>query len=81
MQKGKFMSLGIIFIILGFLLLLEEAGIIDGSLWNYLFPVILILFGLDLIYKKKQSNDFFNLFNVKTYSSHNKKNRKVVDDQ
>ncbi len=84
MQKGRFMSLGTIFIILGFLLLLEEAGIINGSLWNYLFPVILILLGLDLMYKKKQVNNLFNMFNVGTYGSCNKtdkKGRRVVDDQ
>ena len=84
MLRSKFMSLGMVFIILGFLLLLETAGIIDGSFWNYLFPVLLILFGLDLIAQKKKVHDFFNFFKVDNYHSYNpekKKKRKIVDDQ
>ena len=84
MLRSKFMSLGMVFIILGFLLLLETAGIIDGNFWNYLFPTLLILFGLDLILKKQKANDFFNFFKVDSYSNYhskNKKNRKIVDDQ
>ena len=84
MIKSKFMSLGTFFIILGFLLLLEVIGVIDGNFWNYLFPVLLILFGLDLIVKKKRSNEFFNFFKVNNYHSYHpekKKKRKIVDDQ
>ena len=82
MIKSKFMSLGTFFIILGFLLLLEVMGIIDGNFWNYLFPVLLILFGLDLIVKKKRANEFFNFFKINTYyDNSSKKKRKIVDDQ
>ena len=81
MQKSKFMSVGLVFVILGFLLLLEKTGIIDGSFWDYLFPIVLILLGLDLIYKKQKTDDFFNFFKVNTYTNYNKKKKKVVDDQ
>ena len=83
MLRSKFMSLGMVFIILGFLLLLETAGIIHGSFWNYLFPILLILFGLDLIAQKKKVYDFFKFFKVNNYHSYHqdKKKRKIVDDQ
>jgi len=76
------MSLGSVFIILGFLLLLESMGIIDGDFWSYFFPILLILFGLDLMVKKNKVNEFFNTFKVNSYyDSNSKKKRKIVDDQ
>jgi len=46
------MILGIIFIVLGSVLGLQELGIISPDL-NFLFPVVLIVLGVSILYCKK----------------------------
>jgi hypothetical protein len=48
------MIFGIILVILGALLLLNEMGIIHWSFWGYIWPVIIIAVGVKLIIGGKQ---------------------------
>lgn len=44
---------GLFLIIIGIILILQEAGVIEGKFWNYAFAVILIIFGIMLIDRSK----------------------------
>jgi len=45
--------LGAALLIIGVLFLLRNLGIISGIAWDIIWPVILIVFGLGLMLKKK----------------------------
>jgi len=45
---------GAVLIVAGALLLLSRAGIIPGSIWDYLLPIILIGIGANIIFKKNK---------------------------
>jgi len=83
MEQKKFMSLGLVFVIVGVLWLLQKMGIIDGSFWDYLAPVLIILIGLDLLNKKeKKSHFWFKGFDFsQPFHSRENKDRKIVDEQ
>jgi hypothetical protein len=48
------MFFGIVLVILGALLLLNEMGVIHWSFWGYIWPVIIIAVGLKLIFGDKR---------------------------
>lgn len=50
------MFLGIILLSLGVLMILERLGIIYGPIWDYLWPVVLVALGLQLIVKHRQKS-------------------------
>jgi len=56
------MFFGIILVVIGALLLLNNMGIIYGSFWNYLWPVVIVAVGLRMIVGEKkgsgQKSDF-----------------------
>lgn len=83
MKQRKFMSVGLMLVIIGGLWLLQEVGIINGSFWGYVLPVLLILFGLDLLSKDEpESHQWFKsfMFNQPNDKREEKK-RDVVDEQ
>lgn len=83
MKQRKFMSVGLMLVIIGGLWLLQEVGIINGSFWGYVLPVLLILFGLDLLSKDEPENQqwFKNFMFNQSGAKHEEKKRDVVDEQ
>ncbi len=84
-KRKKFMSFGLILVIVGILWLLESIGFINSNFWAYIWPVILILFGLDLL-QRDETGDFMwcnGAFNYKAdHKDKNKdKEREIVDEQ
>lgn len=63
---------GLIVVIIGMLMLLQTMGLIPGSFWDYVWPIIIILFGLSILKKKNG----WNCCQSKKHDSH-----KVVDEQ
>ncbi len=49
------MFFGIVLIILGALLLLNEMGVIHWSFWGYIWPVIIIAVGLKMVLGNKKT--------------------------
>lgn len=47
------MSCGLILLILGVLLLLENLGFLPQEIWGFFWPIIIILLGLTLLVKPK----------------------------
>ena len=43
------MFIGLVLVIVGLIFLLEQTGIITGSVWNYVWPCIVIALGLSMI--------------------------------
>ncbi len=83
MKQRKFMSVGLMLVIIGGLWLLQEVGIINGSFWGYVLPVLLILFGLDLLSAEEPKNQawFKSFMFNQPNSQHEEKKRDVVDEQ
>jgi predicted membrane protein len=54
-SKEETMFFGIVLIIIGALLLLNEMGIIHWSFWGYIWPVLIIAVGLRMIVGEKTS--------------------------
>jgi hypothetical protein len=48
------MFFGIVLVIIGALLLLNEIGIIDWSFWGFIWPVLIIAVGLRMIVGDKK---------------------------
>ncbi|MBI2851171.1 MAG: hypothetical protein HYX80_09090 [Chloroflexi bacterium] len=44
------MGIGLILVAVGVLWLLTKLGILSGSIWNYFWPVVLIIIGLSFIW-------------------------------
>lgn len=82
MRQKRFMSLGLIFVIVGILWLLQEMEIISGGFWGYVLPILIILIGLDMLNRDKNST-CGAWFRGDMFSDHHKpkKERKIVDEQ
>lgn len=50
------MVFGYFFIIVGILLLLNELGLISGSFWGFLWAMLFIVVGINMIAGKKEDN-------------------------
>lgn len=86
MKQRKFMSVGLMLVIIGVLWLLQAMNIINGSFWGYVLPVLLILFGLDLLNKDETENHkWFKSFvfgqDLHHAHKHEDKKHEVVDEQ
>lgn len=46
--------------LLGFVLLLEKLDIIGGEVWAYFWPLLLIFWGLYMMFNKMQYNHYFD---------------------
>ena len=51
------MFIGILLLLLGVLMLLQQMGIITGSVWEYFWPVIVVAVGVYLILKGRTKAD------------------------
>jgi hypothetical protein len=47
---------GIIVLIIGVLFLLKNLGLISGSLWSIIWPLLLIIVGLKTMFRKKHEH-------------------------
>ncbi|MEK7096636.1 MAG: DUF5668 domain-containing protein [Patescibacteria group bacterium] len=45
------MLIGVLLLLIGALLLLQNLGYITGDIWSYFWPVLLILIGLSMMVK------------------------------
>jgi hypothetical protein len=45
---------GAVLIVAGILLLLSRAGVIPGTVWDYLLPIVLIGIGANIIFKRSK---------------------------
>jgi hypothetical protein len=52
------MWVGFVLVCIGILVLLSNMDIIRGDVWNYIWPLILVIFGISLILKKSRSHSF-----------------------
>lgn len=50
---NKHIFLGSLIILIGLIMLLQTLGIISGSIWKYLWPVVIILVGIAIIFTKR----------------------------
>lgn len=82
-KRKKFMSFGMVLVIVGVLWFLESIGIINSSFWAFIWPVILILFGLDLLQRDEPDSFMWcnGAFKHKPEHTEEKKDREIVDEQ
>ena len=45
------MFIGVLLLVMGILAFLEKTGVIQGSVWDYIWPVALIALGIDFLFK------------------------------
>jgi hypothetical protein len=48
------MFFGLLLVILGALFLLRNFGILNASIWGILWPLVIILLGLSMMFKKNK---------------------------
>ena len=46
------MFIGLVLVIAGIIFLLEKLGIVTGSVWNYVWPCLVIALGLSIILRR-----------------------------
>ena len=49
------MFVGLFILLIGILMLLERMGIIQGSFGEYIVPIVLVAFGMSMIFNQKRS--------------------------
>ncbi len=45
------MFFGLLLVVIGAVFLLQNLGIVSGSVWNLIWPLIIMLFGISLLIK------------------------------
>lgn len=56
------MIFGYLLIIVGLYFLLKNLGVLTAEVWEIIFPSLIVIFGLAIIYKKKKGkNDSINI--------------------
>ena len=53
------MFIGLILIAVGVFALLVQLGVLSGSLWSYVWPSIIIAFGLSLLWGRRRWHRWF----------------------
>ena len=48
------MLLGFLLLLFGVLMLLDRMHIIYGDVWDYFWPIVVIAFGLSLVFKSRK---------------------------
>jgi hypothetical protein len=46
------MFFGLVLIVVGIFALLVNLGVLSGSLWSYVWPIILVILGIGLFFRK-----------------------------
>ena len=54
------MWVGFALICMGILVLLSNMDIIRGNVWNYIWPLILVIFGISLILKRGRHGHWYH---------------------
>ncbi len=49
------MLIGVILVVIGAVALANKLGIISGSIWSYVWPLILIILGLSLLFRRRRT--------------------------
>lgn len=52
------MFFGLIIVLIGVIFLLQNLGVITGDAWNYIWPAIIILIGLSMLFRPWRSKFF-----------------------
>lgn len=50
------MLLGFLLLLMGCLMLLNQFGLLEGSLWQYFWPLVVIAFGVSIIIKHSRKS-------------------------
>ena len=50
------MFIGVLLLVMGVLALLVKAEVIQGSFWDYIWPVALIALGIDFLFKHSRKS-------------------------
>ncbi|MEW5795554.1 MAG: DUF5668 domain-containing protein [Candidatus Zixiibacteriota bacterium] len=50
------MFTGVLLLIIGTLMILQKAGVLEGSAWEFLLPAVLIALGLDFVFRSGKKN-------------------------
>lgn len=48
------MFFGVLLIIMGVLMLLDQLGVLHGDMWDYFWPTVIIAIGVSMIFKHKR---------------------------
>ena len=48
--------IGVILVAIGVVALLNKLGVISGSIWSYVWPVILIILGLSFLFRRHRTS-------------------------
>lgn len=48
------MFVGLVILALGVLFLLENLGVLNGDIWDYLWPLAIIALGISILVKKRK---------------------------
>ncbi len=50
------MFIGALLLLMGVLMLLQRAGVIHGTIWDYFWPAVVIAIGLHLVLKSRRKS-------------------------
>ena len=75
-HNGLHLWLGLIFFIVGAVWLLESFGLIPNATWQYLWPLILIVTGLKLMFKGEEEHQVSHETSSKAANTAKKKSKK-----
>jgi sulfite exporter TauE/SafE len=59
------MFVGLIIIVIGLVLLMQNMGFVGPDIWNVIWPSLIILFGLSLLMKRRRSEERWDRFEQK----------------
>ena len=48
------MFFGVLLIVMGILMLLDQIGVIYGDWWDYFWPTVIVAIGVSMIFKDKR---------------------------
>jgi uncharacterized membrane protein HdeD (DUF308 family) len=51
------MFFGILVLVVGVVLLLQNLGLLEASVWDIIWPIVVIAFGASLVFKRKGGHD------------------------
>ena len=53
-NKSFLRFFGLLLVVLGVLFLLQNIGVLSGASWGIIWPVLLIILGLSIVFKKNK---------------------------
>jgi ABC-type glycerol-3-phosphate transport system permease component len=59
------MFIGLIIIVIGLVLLMQNMGFVSSEIWNVIWPSIIILFGISLLMKRNARREKWERFGEK----------------